>query len=44
MKKISLKFAWYDLWIGLFYDKKKRIIYICPLPTILIIIELKNGK
>jgi len=39
--KISFKFAWYDLWIGIFYDAKKKIIYICPLPTLLLIIKIK---
>ena len=27
--KIQFIFAWYDLWIGLFYDKKKNWIYAC---------------
>ena len=27
--KISLIFAWYDLWIGVFVDHLKHRIYIC---------------
>lgn len=27
-------FRWYDLWIGAFYDRKQRALYICPLPMI----------
>lgn len=38
--KVSLIFAWYDFWIGVFYDTKKRIIYVCPLPCCVIKIEL----
>lgn len=34
--KIKLFFAWYDFWIGWFYDKSKRILYICLLPTIVL--------
>lgn len=37
--KISLKFLWYDFWIGAFYDRAKRILYVCPLPMVVIKIE-----
>lgn len=33
------KFAWYDLWIGVYYDRKTGIIYICLLPCLLIWID-----
>lgn len=39
-KRIKISFAWYDLWIGIYIDKDKRKIYICPLPTLLITISL----
>ncbi len=29
---IKPMFAWYDFWIGLFFDTKKSITYIFPLP------------
>lgn len=41
--KIQLLFAWYDLWIGLFYDKKKNWIYILPLPMIGIVLKLPEN-
>ena len=27
--KIKPMFAWYDFWIGLFYDKNKKIALLC---------------
>lgn len=26
--------AWYDFWVGIYYDTKKRHLYIMPLPMI----------
>ena len=40
--KVTAFFAWYDLWIGAYYDRKYRQLYICPLPTIVIQIDLQK--
>jgi len=42
--KVELIFAWYDLWIGIFYDKKKRWIYVLPIPMFGIIIKLPTNQ
>lgn len=34
MVKIKLIFAWYDLWIGIFWDKNKKHLYIFPIPIV----------
>lgn len=34
-ERFSLSFAWYDLWIGLFFNTDKKILYFCPIPTLL---------
>lgn len=39
MKRIKLLFAWYDLWVGLFWDGKKRKLYVFPLPMLGIVID-----
>ncbi len=33
-------FAWYDFWVGLFWDRQKRILYILPMPMIGIKVKL----
>lgn len=37
--KVKIFFAWYDFWIGWYYDRKKTTLYICLLPCIVISIE-----
>ena len=33
---VRVSFAWYDLWVGFYWDRKARALYCCPLPTLLI--------
>lgn len=42
MKRIKFIFAWYDLWIGLFFSTKKKLIYIFPIPCLGIIVSYCN--
>ena len=39
---VKLIFAWYDLWIGFFWDIKKKWLYIFIIPTVGIIIQFKK--
>ena len=36
---VSLRFAWYDLWIGAYVDRPNRTLYICPLPCVLVTVR-----
>lgn len=40
--KIRFLFAWYDLWIGVYWDRKYRRLYLLPLPMVGIVIQLKE--
>lgn len=37
--KIKFFFAWYDAWVGFFYDQQKRVLYFCPLPCLVFKIQ-----
>jgi hypothetical protein len=34
MKRIRLVFQWRDLWVGAFWDRRQRTLYVLPLPMI----------
>lgn len=33
--RVRIKFAWYDLWVGAYWDRHSRTLYVCPLPMLL---------
>lgn len=43
-ERFSIKpiFAWYDLWIGAFYDQTKRRLYVFPVPMFGIVIQFRR--
>lgn len=42
--KVSIHFKWYDLWIGLYVDRKNKTLYFIPFPTIVFKITKKKKK
>lgn len=42
--KVDFFFAWYDLWVGAYYDGVGRILYICPLPCCVIRARFWGGR
>lgn len=37
-------FAWYDLWIGAFWDRSARKLYILPLPCIGMVVAFDSNR
>lgn len=37
---VSLRWAWYDLWVGAYIDLTRRRLYVCPVPTVLLTVQL----
>jgi hypothetical protein len=35
-------FRWYDLWVGAYWSKEERALYVCPLP--MIGLRIKAGR
>ncbi len=42
MASISIYFAWHYFCIGFFYDRASRVVYLCPIPMLVIQFNLKN--
>lgn len=37
-------FAWFDLWVGAFWDRRKRRLYILPLPMVGVVIDFRDEE
>lgn len=42
--RASIFFRWYDLWIGAYWDRKARMLYVCPVPMLGVKIELARTR
>jgi len=42
MVKIKVFWAWFDFWVGAYYDQKKSILYVCPFPTVVVAFSFKD--
>lgn len=39
--KVRVAFAWYDMWVGAYWDRRTRTLYVCLLPMLLIEISAR---
>ena len=42
--KVKFIFAWYDFWVGLFFDRPKRKVYVFPLPMVGMEVQLPKSR
>lgn len=40
---VTLRFAWYDLWVGAYVDRDNRRLYVCPLPCVLLTFSRRSA-
>lgn len=39
MNRIKFLFAWYDFWVGIYYDRKGHALYFFPVPMLGFVID-----
>ena len=44
MMHVELLFAWYDLWIGAYWDRKNKALYLLPLPCLGIVVRFSQTR
>ena len=42
--RAKLIFAWYDFWVGAFWDRAKRRLYLFPLPMIGVVLDFAQQE
>jgi len=43
--RVSAVLAWYDFWVGVYWDRKKRLLYVFPLPMMGFVVNCQTcGK
>ena len=42
MKRVKLLFAWYDIWVGFYWDRKEKVLYFFPVPMLGLMIDTSD--
>jgi hypothetical protein len=43
LRFVGLSFLWYDFWVGWYYDRDRRALYVCPLPMVVLRFEKEES-
>lgn len=35
--------AWYDMWVGAYWSRRSRILYVCPLPCLVVRLDFRKA-
>lgn len=42
--RVAVMFAWYDFWVGVFWDRTKRRLYVFPVPMVGLRIDFRGAR
>jgi len=42
--KIHLIVAWYDLWVGAYWDRVHRCLYLLPIPCVGVVLDFRPKR
>jgi len=42
--KVTPLFAWYDFWVGVFWDRQKRRLYVLPIPCVGLVFDFGRAS
>lgn len=42
--RVSFLFAWYDFWVGAYWDRKNRKLYVLPVPCLGFVVHFSGGE
>jgi hypothetical protein len=37
--RVRVRWAWFDMWVGAYWDRADRVLYVCPVPMVVVAIS-----
>ena len=44
MVRVDPVFAWYDAWVGFYWDREKRWLYVLPIPFLGLVFKFRTSR